>query len=997
MDQRALRTRFSDESLLDILRRVEQRANAPENWRNKLIKLLATSARPPLDSLTTLLAEGEQIDYNIPELSMVRKCVARARKWMDAANVYLESKAPPTNNRYRLQDRNITNITALLDEVANLGFDSPAIAALGKIRERAEQCRVKARDLVKRVGTDGRDTHLAECSKFLQDIAALPVWFEEFGDVQKIVGGRQLSQEIRTALANPAPMDLRQVQDFLERAAAHNFTAGDDAQIAILKDKETAGRRWGEEAVQLCNSVKKRNAVIEHLKQADIRQLSVDAQLTAKLQAIEALAMDMERRAKIWLHDQPNSDKPTLDQVADIVKTYQQHFTLTRDNYMYELDKARGYASDLEMRCEEVANFTHRHTSDRDFFDELDKWRDYARRRLGGFALPKFDKLEASCQLHRSWVKTLPWYNTQLGRVDDKHLLIDVIEATRSEDDTPSGDVTQTCVCWDPVIAPPAGQINDAVQCDNCQARFHGGCTLNSSCPFCDQRHWDGTEKSKRPWHFAYLQTILLSAPEISKQYSLVWRNLNVIVHRVDRLVNVIGQFLILAQQPSHQRYEYIPTVRHFMRKLIKMQFVVAPHADRSFGLELAGLHRILVALPPPQPARICRKRKRPKFQFGQDADINWDDGTRCICRGRTDYLRNYPTVECEICSRLYHANCVFFPLDPAKSSINQGNRFICPLCCVRKGRTYVHADIRVKDPSEFNSSLNPLVRSLTHNAAVKDSETFVNTIEMLDTFSKDMIYTKLPPPVTKTLFIELVRFTPGQPDFSMPSLPLMSRQSIPPSSTSYRDTFNYGGTRRYGVDAAGMAPGPWSARRRWNDHESSANGHYTHSSGPVRTEAVYQAQALHHRNSAQPQHHLEEPYRQSSAASMAVHATGEPPTQSSYTSLKRKFPGDQITSDEPIAAGPSSSRGPLTAFRMQTQPARQLHSPSPSETSSRSIDDHLPRVQQHSRSTRPRVSSTDQRQYENGSAVASRSVGERPVAGRTWSVDSGNPESAYM
>jgi [histone H3]-trimethyl-L-lysine4 demethylase len=35
----------------------------------------------------------------------------------------------------------------------------------------------------------------------------------------------------------------------------------------------------------------------------------------------------------------------------------------------------------------------------------------------------------------------------------------------------------------------------------------------------------------------------------------------------------------------------------------------------------------------------------------------------------------------------------------------------------------------------------------------------------MLDTFSKDIIYKELPPPYTQTLFIELIRFSPGQPD----------------------------------------------------------------------------------------------------------------------------------------------------------------------------------------------------------------------------------------
>lgn len=35
----------------------------------------------------------------------------------------------------------------------------------------------------------------------------------------------------------------------------------------------------------------------------------------------------------------------------------------------------------------------------------------------------------------------------------------------------------------------------------------------------------------------------------------------------------------------------------------------------------------------------------------------------------------------------------------------------------------------------------------------------------MLDAFSKDIIYKELPPPYTQTLFIELIRFSPGQPD----------------------------------------------------------------------------------------------------------------------------------------------------------------------------------------------------------------------------------------
>jgi len=64
----------------------------------------------------------------------------------------------------------------------------------------------------------------------------------------------------------------------------------------------------------------------------------------------------------------------------------------------------------------------------------------------------------------------------------------------------------------------------------------------------------------------------------------------------------------------------------------------------------------------------------------------------------------------------------------------------------------------------------------------------------MLDTFSKDIIYKELPPPYTQTLFIELIRFSPGQPDTVLANGPPSHSISIsshapihpPPNGHSY-------------------------------------------------------------------------------------------------------------------------------------------------------------------------------------------------------------------
>lgn len=46
----------------------------------------------------------------------------------------------------------------------------------------------------------------------------------------------------------------------------------------------------------------------------------------------------------------------------------------------------------------------------------------------------------------------------------------------------------------------------------------------------------------------------------------------------------------------------------------------------------------------------------------------------------------------------------------------------------------------------------------------------FVNTKAMLDSFSKDIIFRRLPPPYTPPIHLELVRFQPGQPEVLSPS-----------------------------------------------------------------------------------------------------------------------------------------------------------------------------------------------------------------------------------
>ncbi|KZT24551.1 hypothetical protein NEOLEDRAFT_1134959 [Neolentinus lepideus HHB14362 ss-1] len=750
--RRVVRLRLPDDTLLETQAKVEERAAIPDNWRAKLHKTLAETARPQLRTLRALLAEGERINHYLPDLATLKKCVYRANEWTEAANSFIIRKqsrkrsrksrsgrpSTGTNDDDR-QDGGLEEVYDLLKQVENLGFDCPEIGQLKVIADQAEETKTRALKLLNTTDIErNRDAYIQECERLLLHESSLNVHLDELDQVKNLVLREQLIKEVEEKIDDPSTT-LDEVRHLLSRARGINLPE-DDKYMRLLISRECAGTEWEESAREILSKPCKDISDLEDFAKVD-QTVPIDPTVFDRLMTARAKAKEYEKQARLYLFPEPGATKPRAQDAMKLVTRVEKDFAIPS---VHDLKRTAEFALDLETRCDAVLKNRFQHTDEGDVFDTMHQWRRYAREHLTMFALPNFEKLDLQLKSHYRWLEGLPWYCVQHRQAHGKQILEDVIESTRPEDDLPPSDEYFTCICTTAVRPPPPGTVSDAVQCDHCYARFHGVCAANGgSCPFCDHHHWNGAIHKDRSWHFCYLPTILLSAPEITKNYSEDWRQLEIIVHRVDRLSMVIGQFLAFASQSGNQRPEYIPQVRHYMRKLYKIQFAVSPNPEVSFGLDLAGLHRILAGQP--VPVRM-KKRRRPRFTFGQDVDKDWQDGTRCICRGRTSYLLNYPKVECELCNKWYHAGCVFFPIDPASAQTTK-NRFMCPLCCLRKNRNYPFAEVRVKHVDNT------------------ERDTYVDTREMLDTFSKDIIYMKLPPPYTNTLFVELIRFTPGQPD----------------------------------------------------------------------------------------------------------------------------------------------------------------------------------------------------------------------------------------
>ncbi|VDC02178.1 unnamed protein product [Peniophora sp. CBMAI 1063] len=268
---------------------------------------------------------------------------------------------------------------------------------------------------------------------------------------------------------------------------------------------------------------------------------------------------------------------------------------------------------------------------------------------------------------------------------------------------------------------------------------------------------------------------LLQQAPTISKRYSEQYHDLELMVHRLDRRSAHISQFLAFTAHPMYQRRDYLGYVRHFIRKLYTIRFTLSPSMDVSLGLDLAGLHRLLARQP--QTTR-AKKRRRPKFTFGQDEDQDWADGdVRDVQSGLSRRLRVLPEAL-------------------QQNVMRNELRFVFPLCCLRKNRPrYEHAELRVR----YTQPGQP--------ATPGPGEVFVDTGRILDTFSKDLILIALPSPHKNTLYVELKHFASGQPDFAPANDKPNGRKSqfaTPPTAAS----FTAGSGRRSTIRASPT----WSA-----------------------------------------------------------------------------------------------------------------------------------------------------------------------------------------
>ncbi|CAE6467287.1 unnamed protein product [Rhizoctonia solani] len=751
--RRILRRRFSDDWLQDTLNDIEAKARAPTLWRERFVEVVTGPDLPSVSVLRQLVTEGEALEIPMMELKALQRCVKRAAEWSDQATQLLDYVPPPPKKRSRTEHQfGIDDIQRLLDEIKKLGVDAPEKARLETLLEQVNDFQQKTRPLIRKIGNSDDTSPLEMFEELLTMGKNLRLELEELTKLEQLVARLQFFQILSTINDNGLTLD--QVEELLLRGYEAQVPTDHKAMIELNR-KATFGGEWKTRAVSILAQPRP--------TMQDLNQLVVPVQwiptlpdILDKLDRARLKGREYEKRVEGYLRPQHRGQVSIDEANKCAVAALKEVFFQSAE----ELRVLSNEAKLWEKSCEDI--FTGRYTprTSKGTLEDIYAMREEGKSKFWAFKMPWFERLLKQLGQHDEWITRLPW-----TRPKHPALEMDAIQRDLSSTDlgnAPPPDETCTCLCIEPVVLGEGQSAADmeVVQCDHCLAKFHAKC-IEGSCPFCDHHHWNGSMNKPRKFTYIQLVSLYKAAGEISRLFSNDYRKMGGLIIKCDDLARPIMTFLRQVGQQGSPDPASLPQIRHFMRKLYRIQFDITPANNTSFGLSLAHLHRTIAMQPTPKTSKR-RMNRKPKFVFKSEIDSKAEDGTRCLCGGAATPL-NLELITCGKCMTLYHVACVAFSsLDDAPDP------YVCPLCLLKKGKPYGPADVRVKYPDD-----DP-----------EEAAKFVDVKACLDNYSSKLIRRSLPSPHRTTITVQLYHFVPGtNPDVDEPE-PSPTTPSKPSNSS---------------------------------------------------------------------------------------------------------------------------------------------------------------------------------------------------------------------
>ncbi|KAG8790413.1 hypothetical protein FRC12_011928 [Ceratobasidium sp. 428] len=623
------------------------------------------------------------------------------------------------------------DLTNLLSEMRELGVDTAETAQLEFLSGRLYGFQQKTHRLLLEV-KPCRDPDDAASLDRLEIAADQGLRFRlgELPELERMAASLEASRDVQKINVNDLTLD--QLEELLLRGQGAGMSS-DHRIMAELARRVTTGQKWKANAM----------AVLAQ-PQPEMKDLD---QLLASARSVPTLLDILGKLTRVWLRGREHEKqveaclrppKGMLVQIDDATKVAT---TALGEVYFPAAEKLRRHSTEArtwEKTCEDIVSGRFKARGNVTVFDEVRAMRDEGKAKSWAFDMPWFEDMVRQLAVHEEWIGRLPWTRPSHPALQLDSILRDVV-GDGDADSAPPMNEACTCICLEPVLViGESAQDTEVVQCDHCLAKFHTKC-IEGSCPFCDHHHWDGSIDKPRTFKLHDLILQYKTACELTRHHSLDYNALEFVICKCDALTQAIDKFIKQLSQQGSPDPAVVPQIRHFMRKLYRIQFDVSARPDApASGLSLVHLHRLAIQPQPQQPQH--RPNQKPKFVFKSEVDPEASDGSRCLCSGAAAGL-NLSLLGCSECQSLYHIACV------ALSSTDEAPKpFVCPLCLLKKGKCYGLADVRVS----------------YHDDDPEEDAKFVDVKACLDNYSRGMIRRALPPPVRTTINVRLLGFVPG-------------------------------------------------------------------------------------------------------------------------------------------------------------------------------------------------------------------------------------------
>lgn len=255
--------RKTNEVIAATSKKVLEKASVPEQWEEKYDKVLEEEPTPSLKTLRNLLNEGERIPYELKTLPLLRAFVDRCNRWVEEATNYTirkqqnrrkNEKAWQTGLRKSIgsayQDekeremRKVANISRLLDEAEQIGFDCPEIQLLQSRANDIKAFQENARNVI-----DHPSMHQVEAvEELLEEGNGFNVDLEEMDKLSKVLDKLKWNQKAKTNRG--VFMSFQEVTDLIEEARRIGIESYND-HLSYYVEQLSQGFLWEQKAKEV--------------------------------------------------------------------------------------------------------------------------------------------------------------------------------------------------------------------------------------------------------------------------------------------------------------------------------------------------------------------------------------------------------------------------------------------------------------------------------------------------------------------------------------------------------------------------------------------------------------------------------------------------------------------------------------------------------------------------------------------------------------------------